>query len=103
MKDIFNKNDLQENIIGIRHCEKIYEVLIGNEEIYKAIDLKEFFKIPSDSRGLDYDLYFEKGQNKNEILDEYNSNNTKKLSFYELKNQLLKNSELQKYFDKEID
>ena len=103
MKDIFNKNDLKENIIGIRHGEKLYEVLIGNEEIYKAIDLKEFFKIPADSRGLDYDLYFEKGQSKNKILNEYNSNNTKKLSFSELKNQLLKNSELQKYFGKEID
>ena len=103
LKDIFNKNDLKENIIGIRHGEKLYEVLIGNEEIYKAIDLKEFFKIPADSRGLDYDLYFEKGQSKNKILNEYNSNNTKKLSFSELKNQLLKNSELQKYFGKEID
>ena len=51
LKDIFNKNDLQENIIGIRHGEKLYEVLIGNEEIYKAIDLKEFFKILQTQEG----------------------------------------------------
>ena len=73
--------------IGIRHGEKMHETLLTREEMFKAIDLGEYFSIPSDTRDLNYSLYFSKG-NTDVITDEYNSFNTKLLNVEELKKLL---------------
>ena len=96
LKNIMNKPNLKETIIGTRHGEKHYEVLMSKEEIQKSKELDDYFKIPTDNRTLDYDLYYEKGQVVKEQLNEYNSNNAHNLNFLELKNYLLKNKDLNK-------
>lgn len=90
LKNLMNKANLEEKIIGTRHGEKQYEVLMSKEEMQKSEDLGDFFKIATDNRSLDYDLYFEKGQNVQENIDEYNSNNAYNLDFSELRDYLLK-------------
>jgi len=66
--------------IGTRHGEKAYESLVSSEEMVKAKDLKNFFLNTLDGRGLNYNKYFNKGNSGNiEKLDDYNSNNTKRL------------------------
>ncbi|MEK4425719.1 polysaccharide biosynthesis protein [Solibacillus sp. FSL K6-1523] len=91
------------DIIGTRHGEKIYEVLLTKEEAAKAIDLGNFYKIPADNRDLNYGKYLEVGSPKITLTDEYNSTNTKILSIEEIKVKLLKlpyiQDELQKWKD----
>ena len=77
-------------IIGIRHGEKMYETLLTNEECANAIDLGNFYRVPCDKRSLNYDKYIYEGNNKRNVLKEFNSNNTKMLNFIEVKNKLLK-------------
>ncbi|AMQ04652.1 MULTISPECIES: polysaccharide biosynthesis protein [Sporosarcina] len=87
--ELFNaKNEV--NIIGTRHGEKIYEVLLTKEEAAKAIDMGDFYRIPADNRDLNYGKYLEEGSPKITLTDEYNSNNTKTLSVDEIKEKLLK-------------
>jgi UDP-glucose 4-epimerase len=74
-------------IIGTRHGEKLYETLCTREEMSKAIDLNEFFRIPSDNRSLNYKLFYEKGNNFSEIQD-YNSHNTHLLTVEEIFDKL---------------
>lgn len=81
------QNDI--NIIGTRHGEKKYEVLLTKEEAAKAIDLGNFYKISADNRDLNYGKYLEVGSPKITLTDEYNSNNTKILSTIEIKEKLL--------------
>ena len=78
-----NKNDIK--IIGIRHGEKMYETLLTNEECAKAIDMGDFYRIPADNRGLNYDKYYKEGDEKRNVLTEFNSNNTTLLSVEETK------------------
>ena len=78
-----DKNNIK--IIGIRHGEKMYETLLTNEECAHAIDLGDFYRVPCDSRGLNYDKYFNKGDVKRNTLTEFNSNNTKLLTVEETK------------------
>jgi UDP-glucose 4-epimerase len=77
--------------IGTRHGEKAYESLVSSEEMIKVKDQKNFFKIPLDGRGLNYNKYFNKGTQNIDKIDDYNSNNTKRLEVKEvikvLKNQ----------------
>ena len=77
----------KENIkvIGIRHGEKMYETLLTNEECANAIDLGNFYRVPCDKRGLNYDKYFNEGNVERNTLTEFNSNNTKLLSVEETK------------------
>lgn len=82
-----NKDDIK--VIGIRHGEKMYETLLTNEECANAIDLGNFYRVPSDKRGLNYDKYFSKGDAKRNTLTEFNSNNTKLLTTAEVKSILL--------------
>ena len=72
-------------MIGIRHGEKMYETLLTNEECAKAIDLGNFYRIPADNRGLNYDKYFKDGDETRNVLTEFNSENTKLLSVEETK------------------
>ena len=76
------------NNIGIRHGEKIFEALCSKEEMYKAEDLKGYFRIPSDKRDLNYENYFEKGNKKMREITEYSSDNTQRLSVEDMKTLL---------------
>ena len=81
------KEDIK--VIGIRHGEKMYETLLTNEECAKAIDLGDFYRVPADSRGLNYDKYFKDGDTDRNTLTEFNSNNTKLLNKEEIKAKML--------------
>ncbi|MBR2903436.1 MAG: polysaccharide biosynthesis protein [Clostridia bacterium] len=76
-------------IIGIRHGEKMYETLLTNEECAHAVDLGNFYRVPCDNRGLNYDKYFHEGDADRNPLTEFNSNNTQLLSVAEVKEKLL--------------
>ena len=77
------KEDIK--VIGIRHGEKMYETLLTNEECAKAIDMGDFYRVPADNRGLNYDKYFKEGDEERNVLTEFNSNNTKLLNVEETK------------------
>ena len=77
------KEDIK--VIGIRHGEKMYETLLTNEECAHAIDLGNFYRVPCDNRGLNYDKYFSKGDTERNVLTEFNSNNTRLLTVEETK------------------
>lgn len=86
--ELFPQKNTGIKIIGTRHGEKIYETLCTKEEILKAEDLGNFFRIPSDNRDLNYEKYFEKGDDYSKIND-YNSHNVNHLDVEETK-QLLR-------------
>ncbi len=77
-------------IIGTRHGEKKYETLVNREEMAKAEDLGEYFRIPADTRDLNYGKYFTEGESKVSVMEEYHSDNTRQLSIEETKSMLLK-------------
>lgn len=76
--------------IGTRHGEKLFEVLVTKEDMIKAIDMGNYFKIPADNRNLNYDKYVSKGMIRFEQTEEYNSHNTQRLNLEEMKQLLLK-------------
>ncbi len=76
-------------VIGIRHGEKMYETLLTNEECANAVDMGNFYRVPSDNRGLNYDKYFKDGNTERQKLTEFDSNNTELLSVEEVKKKLL--------------
>lgn len=75
------KEDIK--VIGIRHGEKMYETLLTNEECAKAVDMGDFYRVPADNRGLNYDKYFKDGDETRNTLTEFNSNNTRRLNLQE--------------------
>ncbi len=77
-------------IIGTRHGEKLYETLVTREEMARSIDMGNYFRIPCDTRDLNYDKYFEKGQEKVSIMEDYHSHNTHRLNQKEMVDLLLK-------------
>lgn len=81
--ELFNGDKNKIKIIGIRHGEKMYETLLTNEECASAIDMGDFYRVSADKRGLNYDKYFNLGDNERNTLTEFNSNNTKLLSLQE--------------------
>jgi len=76
--------------IGTRHGEKLYEVLVTQEEMVKAIDLSGFFKIPADNRNLNYDMFIDKGSKTFEMTKSYHSHNAERLDVKSMKELLLK-------------
>jgi len=86
---IAGKLDHPTVIMGERHGEKLHEVLLSKQERTKAINFEKYFKIPADSRSLNYESYFEGQSGNNEPLDEYNSLNTDQLSVEKLSKILL--------------
>ena len=92
---IFDANN-DVRIIGTRHSEKLYETLLTGEEMSRADDLGKYYRIPSDSRDLNYAQYFTKGNTNSTLQDDYNSHNTTLLNVEELIEVLLKLSCVQK-------
>ena len=83
--ELFGGDKEAIKVIGIRHGEKMYETLLTNEECANAIDMGDFYRVPCDNRGLNYDKYFNKGDTERNTLTEFNSNNTKLLNVEETK------------------
>lgn len=83
--ELFGGKKEDVKVIGIRHGEKMYETLLTNEECAKAIDMGNFYRVPADNRGLNYDKYFKEGDEKRNVLTEFNSNNTRLLDVEETK------------------
>ena len=77
--ELFGGDKENIKVIGIRHGEKMYETLLTNEECTNAIDMGNFYRVPCDKRGLNYDKYFNKGDKDRNPLTEFNSNNTELL------------------------
>lgn len=83
-------SDLGMTIIGTRHGEKLFEVLVTAEEMMRAEDMPGFFRIPADNRDLNYDNYFSKGNPEFGKIEQYTSHNTHRLNVEEMKQLLLK-------------
>jgi UDP-N-acetylglucosamine 4,6-dehydratase len=88
VKDIFNA-DNEIKVIGTRHGEKLYETLCTREEMQKAEDMGDFYRIPADNRDLNYSRYFSEGETNTSAIEDYHSHNTEQLSNKELKDTLL--------------
>lgn len=91
LKELFS-SQIETNIIGIRHGEKMYETLLTKEECAHASDMGGYYRIPADNRDLNYGKYFDTGIKDGITLTEFNSNNTKILNVEEMKDKLLSNS-----------
>lgn len=89
LKTIF-KADNEVRVIGTRHGEKKHETLLNREELVHAEDLKDYFRVSSDTRDLNYGKYFEEGEDKVSIEHDYTSGNTRRLEKEELIEMLLK-------------
>ena len=87
--ELFGGNKDGVKVIGIRHGEKMYETLLTNEECANAIDMGNFYRVPCDKRGLNYDKYFKQGDTERNTLTEFNSNNTELLGVEAVKEKLL--------------
>ena len=93
--------DHEIKVIGIRHGEKMYETLLTNEECANAIDLGNFYRVPCDKRGLNYDKYFKDGDTQRNVLTEFNSNNTDLLNVEQVKEKLLSLQYIRDELDKQ--
>jgi len=89
LKKIFKANN-EIKIIGTRHGEKLYETLLTREELAKAENLKEYYRIVPDDRDMNYNKYFTEGLDKLSSMEDYNSHNTQRLTIEEVKGKLLK-------------
>ena len=83
--ELFGGKKEEIKVIGIRHGEKMYETLLTKEEAAKAIDMGNFYAVPADNRDLNYDKYFKEGDVKRATIEEFNSDNTKRLNLEETK------------------
>ncbi len=88
LKELFNSN-VPINIIGTRHGEKLFESLISREEMAKAEDMGNYFRVPADNRDLNYAQYFTEGEEKIASFDDYTSHNTVRLNIAQIKELLL--------------
>ena len=95
IKNMLKRPEYEVKIIGTRHGEKLYEVLMTKEEKVRAIDMGEYFRVPADGRDLNYSKYFEEGQEVITEAEEYNSHNTYRLNEEELKEMLINLFEIQ--------
>jgi len=84
------KSKSKVRVIGTRHGEKLYETLVTREEMAKAEDMGNYFRIPADNRDLNYDKYFVEGQEKVSVIEDYHSHNTTRLDVNGMKKLLLK-------------
>ena len=84
------QSDSEIKVIGTRHGEKLYESLLTKEEKLKAIDLNNYYRIPSDNRDLNYSNYISEGEGSTNDIEDYNSHNTERLDIEGMKKLLLK-------------
>ena len=89
LKDLY-KSDTTVRVIGTRHGEKLYETLVTREEMSKAEDLGEYYRIPCDNRDLNYDKFFVEGNKEIAKIEDYHSHNTRRLDVEGMKQLLLK-------------
>jgi UDP-glucose 4-epimerase len=89
LKELYQA-DNEIKIIGTRHGEKLYETLVNREEMVKAIDLGGYYRIPADTRDLNYERYFSEGEPDMTKIEEYHSHNTHRLDVEETKKLLMK-------------
>ena len=82
--------DTELKVIGTRHGEKLYETLVTREEMVRAIDMGDYYRIPCDTRDLNYDKFFSKGNANLSKIEDYHSHNTRRLTVAEMKELLLK-------------
>jgi len=99
--ELFGGKKENIKVIGIRHGEKMYETLLTNEECANAIDMGDFYRVPCDKRGLNYDKYFSQGDIKRNPLTEFNSNNTQLLTVEETKAKIAALSYIQEELAKD--
>jgi len=95
LKELYQA-DNPVKIIGVRHGEKLFESLVNKEEMAKAQDLGDYYRIPADTRDLNYELYFSKGDKEVLTVEDYTSHNTKRLDVEATKKLLLKLEFIQK-------
>jgi len=95
LKNLLNKPGNKVKIIGTRHGEKLYETLLTKEEMVKAIDMSDYYRIPADTRNLNYNKFVEDGEEVITQAHEYHSHNTHQLNESELKKMLLNLYEIQ--------
>ena len=95
LKNILGVPNHEIKNIGTRHGEKLYETLLTKEEMSKAIDMGEYYRIPADTRNLNYKKFFDEGEEIIAEANEYHSHNTHRLTQDELTNLLLSLSEIQ--------
>jgi len=95
MKNILGRPNHEVKTIGTRHGEKLYETLLTKEEMVKAVDMGEYYRIPTDTRDLNYNKFFEEGEDVITESGEYHSHNTHQLNEDELRSLLLKLYEIQ--------
>lgn len=88
LKELLKKDTLVK-VIGTRHGEKLYETLVTREEMARAEDMGNYYRIPCDTRDLNYDKYFVEGQEKVSVIEDYHSHNTHRLNVEEMKSLLL--------------
>lgn len=91
---LLGKDDPEIKVIGARHGEKMHEALLSSEEIAKAVDEGEFFRVPLDARSLQYELYYDEGSSKLPIAEDYTSFSTRQLNVEQTKELLLKLPEM---------
>ena len=94
--NIVGKKDHKVKIIGTRHGEKLYEVLVGKEEMSVSKDVGRYYKVPPDMRDLNYSKYIDQGSNSHQV-EEYTSHNTERLDIQEIEDLLLKVGEVKEY------
>jgi len=95
MKNVLGVPDHEIKTIGTRHGEKLYETLLTKEEMVKAVDMGEYYRIPADTRDLNYNKFFEEGEEVITEAGEYHSHNTYRLNQEELTDLLLNLREIQ--------
>ena len=95
LKELYNANN-PIKIIGTRHGEKLYEVLVNREDMVKADDMGDFYRVPADTRDLNYESYFSEGNDDVGKVDDYHSHNTERLDLEGTKNLLLKLDSIRK-------
>ena len=83
--ELFGGKKEEIKVIGIRHGEKMYETLLTKEECAKAEDMGNFYRVPADNRDLNYDKYFKEGDTKRASIEEFNSDNTRRLNLEQTK------------------
>jgi len=88
LKEIFHA-DNEITIIGTRHGEKLYESLVTREEMARAVDMERFYRVPADTRDLNYNKYFVDGELEISRIEDYTSHNTQRLTVEEVKKLLL--------------